>query len=52
MRWDFAGLERMPEQSVTTGVGGQHGYANDIVCKCRFARAPRTMRVRGGGAWW
>ena len=29
---DFPGLRRVPEQSVTTGAGGdQHGYANDIV---------------------
>ena len=45
---DFSGLRRVPEQSVTTGAGGQHGYANDIVWQ-----VPLHGRREddAGGAW-
>ena len=33
---DFSGLERMQEQSVTTGGDALHGYANDIVWRAPF----------------
>ena len=43
---DLSGMERMQEQSVTSGAGGQHGYANDIVWQ-----APIRHRPQGGEGW-
>ena len=45
---DFSGLERMQEQSVTTGGDGLHGYANDIVWRAPFHARPEAD---GGEGW-
>ena len=37
---DFSGMVRVQEQSVTTGAGGQHGYANDIVWQVPLRERP------------
>ena len=43
---DLSGMERMQEQSVTSGAGGQHGYANDIVWQ-----VPTRHRPEAGEGW-
>ena len=38
---DFPGLRRVQEQSVTSGSGGQHGYANDVVWQVPIRHRPK-----------
>ena len=44
---DFSGLERMQEQSVTSGASGQHVYANDMVWQVPFHRRPEDDAGEG-----
>ena len=44
---DFPGLRRVPEQSVTTGVGGQRDYANDIVWQVPILHRPEDDAREG-----
>ena len=45
---DFSGMQRVQEQSVTTGGDGLHGYANDIVWRAPFHARPEDD---GGEGW-
>ena len=44
---DFSGMQRAQEQSVTTGAGGQHVYANDIVWRVPFHGRPEDDAGEG-----
>ena len=44
---DFSGMQRVQEQSVTSGAGGQHVYANDIVWRVPFHGRPEDDAGEG-----
>ena len=44
---DFPGMVRAQEQSVTTGAGGQHDYANDIVWQVPIRERPEDDAREG-----
>ena len=44
---DLSGMKRAPEQSVTSGARGQHGYANDIVWQVPIRHRPEDDAGEG-----
>ena len=44
---DLSGMVRVPEQSVTSGAGGQRGYANDIVWQVPVRHRPEDDAGEG-----
>ena len=44
---DFSGMQRAQEQSVTSGAGGQHVYANDMVWRVPFHGRPEDDAGEG-----
>ena len=49
---ELSGMKRAPEQSVTSGARGQHGYANDIVWQVPIRHRPEDDAGEGWRVWW